>query len=372
VLREAAVGFKGFWGNCAVVEAVRGMLQRDRLPHALLFSGPAGVGKYTLTQMVAKAIHCHGIGVAAPGNFCGECTDCKTIALADDRWEAVKAAEQEREKLTKRPRELPLLIQHHPDVLMLAPNGPLRLFQIEQARHLKRVLEYLPSGGRKKVYILPDADRMDAAAANSLLKSLEEPPPHAVLLLTTANEAALLPTIRSRCVPMWLSPLRRDEVARFLEEKGVGKNPEERMLRAAIAKGSPGSALRLDLERHLRTRDALLAILWAGTEGRDYATVFSESQKLTQREESLESLLDVLYSFFQDILHIETKEHGEPLRNTDRPERLTRLATRLGTSEVRRAAASLQAMEHNLRRNVPGRLSLEAFALSLATTRRIS
>jgi DNA polymerase III gamma/tau subunit len=90
------------------------------------------------------------------------------------------------------------------------------------------------------------------------------------------------------------------------------------------------------------------------------------------KEETLENLLDVLYSFLQDILHIETKEHGAPLRNTDRPERLMSLARRLGVQEVRNAAAALQAMERNLRRNVPGRLSVEAFALGLAKTRRIS
>ncbi|MBI2819239.1 MAG: AAA family ATPase [Acidobacteria bacterium] len=372
IQQEVAVGFepgfKQFRGNQAVVEAIRGMLAQNRMPHALLFCGPAGVGKYTLAQMVAKAIHCQELD----GDFCGRCKNCNTIALADDRWKAVEQAEQEREKLTKRPRELPLLIQHHPDVLLLSPNGPLRLFQIEQARHLKQVLEYLPAGNRGKVYIIPDADRMDAAAANSLLKSLEEPPPHVVLLLTTTNEAALLPTIRSRCVPLWFSPLHRGEVARFLEERGVGKTHEERLARAAIAKGSPGAALRLDLERYFRTRDTLLAILVAGTEGRDYAALFSQSQTLTGREETLENLLDVLYSLFQDILHIETKVNGEPLRNTDRPESLMRLARWLGVREVRKAVASLEEMERNLRRNVPSRLSVEAFAVGLAKARRIS
>ena len=362
------MGFDQFWGNQAVVEALRGMLARDRLPHAVLFSGPAGIGKYTLAQMLAKAIHCH----ERDGDFCGRCADCRTIALADDRWKAVAQAEQEREKLTKRPREMPLLIQHHADVLLLAPNGPLRLFQIEQSRHLKQVLEYLPAGDRNKVYILPDADRMDAAAANSLLKSLEEPPPHAVLLLTTTNEAALLPTIRSRCVPLWFSPLDRDEAARFLEERQVGAAPRERLLRAAIAKGSPGAALRLDLERYVCTRDTLLAILETGSQGRDYAAFFSQSQNLTGREETLENLLDVLYSLLQDILHIETKENGEPLRNTDRPERLIQLARWLGARGVGNAAAFLEEMERNLRRNVPSRLSVEAFALSLAKARRIS
>jgi len=362
------MGFDDFFGNGAILDALRRMLARDRLPHALLFAGPAGVGKYTLAQMLAKAIHCR----ERVQDFCGNCPSCKMIALADDRWKAVEEAEQEREKLTKRPRELPLIIQHHPDVVMLAPNGPLRLFQIEQARHLKQTLAFVPTGNRKKLFILPDAERMDAAAANSLLKSLEEPPPHALLLLTTTSEAALLPTIRSRCVPLWFSPLRREEAIEFLQQRDAGGDARERELRAAISKGSPGAALRLDLERFLRVRDSLLMILEAGIEGRNFAALFAQAQKITGREETLENLLDVLYSLLQDILHIETKANGEPLRNADRPRMLQQVARLLGAQGVMRAMTALENLERNLRRNVPSRLALEAFAIGLRPVRRVS
>ena len=366
------MGFDQFRGNQTIVKALRGMLVSDRMPHAMLLCGPEGLGKYTLAQMVAKAIHCQNEAARAAGDFCGECANCRKIALADDRRKATAEAEQEREKLTKRPREIPLLIQHHPDVLMLPPNGPLRLFQIEQARHLKQVLDFLPAGNRKKIYILPEADRMDSAAANSLLKSLEEPPAHVLLLLTTSSEAALLPTTRSRCVPLWLSPLSRAEAAEFLKGRGVGKDPAERALRAAIAEGSPGAALRLDLERYFRMRDSLLQILAAGYEGHNVAGLFSQAQKLTGGDESLENLVRVLYSLLQDILHIEAKPNGEPLRNADRPRLLLQLSRWLGVRGVMKAAAALKSLETNLRRNIPGRLSLEAFALGLASDRRIS
>lgn len=362
------MGFEYFWGNRTIAEALRGMMAKDRLPHALIFSGPPGVGKYTLAQMLAKAIHC----AERENDFCGHCASCRNIALADDRWKAVEEAEQEREKLTKRPREVPLILQHHPDVFVLAPNGPLRLFQIEQARYLKQALEFVPAGNRKKVFLLPDAERMDAAAANSLLKSLEEPPSHALLVLTTSNEAALLPTIRSRCVPLWFSPLPRDQVVAFLEQRGVGSDAQERECRAAISKGSPGKALRLDLEHYRRVREALLAILQAGIERRDFAALFAQAQKISGREETLENLLDVLYSLFQDILHIETKADGEPLCNADRPKMLRQLARLLGARGVMQAMAALENLERNLRRNVPTRLSLEAFAVSLAPVRRMS
>ncbi len=359
--------FEDFCGNRSVVELLRGMMARERLPHAVLLCGPRGVGKYTLAQMVAKTLHCE----EDRNNFCGRCRNCRTIGLADDRWAALEEAEQQRESLSRRPREVPLLIQHHPDVVLLPPNGPLRLFQIEQSRYLKEALTFVPAGARKKVFLLPDAERMDAAAANSLLKSLEEPPPHSILLLTTTMEAALLPTIRSRCMAFWLGPLDRNDVAAFLERRNIGADASERLLRAALSRGCPGRAARLDLERHREVRDSLLALLQAGLEGKNFEVLFAEAQKLAQAKEGLENLLQVLYSLLQDILHMETKANGEPLQNTDRPKTLLQVSRRLGAGGVARAMATLVTVEKNLRRNVPAQLSLEAFATSLAAARRM-
>lgn len=362
------MGFEDFCGNQGSLELIQGMLAKDRLPHTLIFSGPVGVGKYSLAQMLTKALHCQ----ERERDFCGRCRSCRSIALADDRQAAVEQAEDEREKLSRRPREIPLLIQYHPDVLLLPPNGPLRLFQIEQARHLKQALTFLPAAGGKKVFLLPEADRMDAAAANSLLKSLEEPPPYALLLLTTHNEMALLPTIRSRCVTIPLRPLPQKQVVAFLESAGVGRDEPERNLRAAVSRGCPGLARRMDLERYCRLRDALLSILKSGLERRNFAELFRQAQKMAREKEKLENLLDVLYSLFQDILHIEARANGKPLRNVDRARPLWEIARSIGPGGVMRAAAALDNLERNLRRNVPTQIALEAFAISLAPVRRMS
>ena len=94
--------------------------------------------------------------------------------------------------------------------------------------------------------------------------------------------------------------------------------------------------------------------------------LFRSAQKLSGKEESLENLAGILYILYQDILHIESKANGEPLRNTDRPKTLMQVAHSLGLDGLRRAAANLATIERNLRRNVPARVSLEALALDLA------
>jgi DNA polymerase-3 subunit delta' len=361
------MGFSVYRGNDSLVAALRGMVARDRLPHSLIFGGPEGVGKYTLALMLASAVHCTG---RAAGDdlfdFCGECANCRALGNVADRRAAVAKAEADREAVSKRPREIPLVIQPHPDVTILPPNGPLRLFQIEQARYLKQSLEFVATGRQRRIFILPEADRMDAAAANSLLKSLEEPPADTVLILTTASEASLLPTIRSRCVPLWFSPVAVDEISKLLESKGVGANRQEREWRAAVTGGSPGAALRLDREKYLSQREALLNLLAAGVSGDSFTELINQAQKLSGKEDSLENLVEILYILFQDILHIESKANGEPLRNTDRPKTLMQVAHALGLEGLRKAATNLATIERNLRRNVPARLSLEALALDLS------
>src|ERR1039458_5354099 len=117
------MGFEDFIGNPGAVELLRGMMARDRLPHALLLSGPTGVGKYTVAQMISKSLQCLDQEKVRANDFCGLCRSCRALALSDDRRAAVEGAEQEREKLTRRSREIPLVIQHHPDVSLLPPNG---------------------------------------------------------------------------------------------------------------------------------------------------------------------------------------------------------------------------------------------------------
>ena len=358
------MGFDDFVGNPNAVELLRGMMARQRLPHALLFSGPLGIGKYTLAQMLAKSIHCLNAAKQQAFDFCGECKACRAIAIADDRYAVTEQAEEEREAISKRPREIPLIIQNYPDVVILPPNGPLRLFQIEQARYLREALSFLPAAGRKKIFILPEVERMDAAASNALLKSLEEPPEYALLLLTTANESALLPTIRSRCVTVWLSPVPRTQVLEFLATRETDERRRE--LRTSLSQGSPGRAVRMNLDEYLRLRESLLAILIAGSERRDFSELFRQSQKLSREKERLENLLEVLYSLLQDILHIETKATREPLRNADRPKALLQIARSMGAGGVAAAAAALGNLERNLRRNVSMQIALEAFAAALS------
>src|SRR6202790_3722143 len=236
------MGFDEFLGNRRVVQALRGALKSARVPHALLFTGPRGVGKFTLARMFAQAANCERL----PDDFCGECGTCERISqLANapslleqglaERGESADAAMVER---------TPLILQPHPDVWAMLPD-PVRLktpvarpmLRIGQLRAVQRAAYFQPVG-RRRVFILDGAETMRWDVANVFLKLLEEPPGSATLILTAPSPYALLPTIVSRCMQFHFAPLPLADVEQILREKSSRK-PAEIKLAAQLSAGRP-------------------------------------------------------------------------------------------------------------------------------------
>ena len=215
--------FSDFHGNADVVHTLREMLAREHFPHAVILSGPQGSGKFTLAQMVAKAMNCleRPLSDGLP-DFCGHCANCVRIAQADALEERFAEAVEARENLRDADkRETRILVQTHPDVLIIPPDPPQMLVKVDQVRHVIHEIYYKPAEGRERVYIFSDAEFMKEAA-NSLLKVLEEPPEFATIFLLTDNPSALLPTIRSRCMHLRLAPVPPAEVEQYLATGASG------------------------------------------------------------------------------------------------------------------------------------------------------
>src|ERR1700683_382560 len=205
------MGFSEFLGNERIVAALRGALRSERVPHALLFSGPRGLGKYTLARMFAQAANCERL----KDDFCGECETCKRVALLADPEKLIEQGLAERGESADAAtvERVPLILQTHPDVWALVPD-PVRLktpvarpmLRVGQLRAVQRAAYFQPMG-RRRVFILDNAATMRWDIANVFLKILEEPPESATLILLAPNPFLMLPTIRSRCLQFAFSPL---------------------------------------------------------------------------------------------------------------------------------------------------------------------
>ncbi len=353
-------------------------LAAGRLPHSLILAGPQGIGKHTLASMVARALNCLDEDARAAGDFCELCSFCRRLA-------PLEAPEQDPDFagiLAQRPklraeerRSHPLVYSPHPDVFAFLPDGPLRQISIDQVRLLKAQAQFVAAEARRRVFILDECDRMDAPAANSMLKILEEPPEPAVLILTATNYYDLLPTVRSRAMAFHLGPVPAEEIERFLESRAgretpAGDSAANRRLAARLAGGSPGRALALDLEGARELRRDLVAWLGAaitsGTAERNLDDLLNRTESLARgSEERLETLLEALYGLLEDILHLSL---GRPvLENLELEGPLRRLARRVDWNWLEHAAARLDLLRRELRRNINRQMALDSLAASLGS-----
>ena len=186
---DLPASFNDFLGNTAAIDHLRTAIAAGRLPHSLILAGPSGAGKYTLALMLTMAIECErqprelrsfsealGSNAQSLASFCGVCHNCTRIASAGNLDEEVDKAVAAREELREvDKKDTRVLIQPHPDVLIVPPDPPQLLIKLGQVRTLIQSSHYLPSEAPKKVFILTAASFMKEAA-NSLLKVLEEPP----------------------------------------------------------------------------------------------------------------------------------------------------------------------------------------------------
>src|SRR5713226_7854214 len=364
------MAFSEFLGNERIVTALRGALRTQRVPHALLFTGPRGVGKFTLARMFAQAANCERL----IDDFCGECNTCQRIALLAEpltlieqglaeRGESADAATVER---------VPLILQSHPDVWARVPD-PVRLknpvarpiLRVGQLRAVQRAAYFQPMG-RRRVFILEGADTMRWDVANVFLKILEEPPGSATLILTAPSPYALLPTIVSRCLQFHFAPLPQAAVEKILKEKTARKSAEIK-LAAQLAEGSPGLAIEMDVTAAAQIRKNALGILERAAHGEGFSQLFSDTSALAKdRDSSFEDQIGVFYGLLTDLLELTSKLQPPLLRNASLAKELESLSQSVDSEWVVRAIAGFDELYAGARRNLNRQLGLDALAASLA------
>lgn len=337
--------FENFWGNAAVTHALARMAEQDRIPQTLLFAGPEGTGKATLARRFAA----HLLGdpqkieqddLSLPHNL--------EIVAARERWPADKRNQD------------PLLFSTHPDFVTFAPDGPLRQISIEQMRLLKERAPFKPLRGRHRVFLIDHIDRAGEHAANSLLKTLEEPPEHLILILTAENAYDLLPTIRSRAVPFWFAPLSNEEMQAFAAAHGLDNAAQ----RIALAAGSPGFAVSLDLDAYEKRRAAMLALVEVAAGEAPFDAWILYSDIIGKgKNEKLDLYLKVLYDLLRDLLMLH--EHAGAIRNQDARPKLEALARKLSFAWIRRAVKKTDELADLIRRNIQKIIALDDLILEL-------
>lgn len=261
-------------GHHLAREQVRKAIQGGRLPQMILLTGVPGVGKQRFALWMAQGLLCHG-STEPPCGACPPCRQVLGLTHPDLHWlmpvPRPKAADPDKavDELAELVNEV--LGERREHSLYQAPDGLAGHF-VATARLLQRRAALTPVVGQRKVFIVAEADRLvpqeaSQEAANALLKLLEEPPADSQFILTVADPNRLLPTVRSRLVPLRLGRLTAAEVEEVLVSGGQPAGAEVSRL-AAAAEGAPGRALSLSEETakaHRPVEELLRAVTAGGS-----------------------------------------------------------------------------------------------------------
>ncbi len=321
------MSFSDIIGQAAPIAVLKRSLAAGKLAHAYIFEGMEGCGKRKTALALAGAVFC------TSGEGCGNCPPCRKAAALQ-----------------------------HPDLHLVEPDGAF--IKIDQIRELQKELSYRPFEAEKKVCIMEAPDRMNPAAANAFLKTLEEPPGDALLVLLTANIGAVLPTILSRCQRLAFSPIPTDAIAEYLRKKGI---PGEMAgMAAALSGGSMKKALQAAEENALRERGSLLEKITALSPG-DIGPLFTLAEELGNDRDRAFEVLDLLTVFWRDVLVMQCG--GELQPNSDVLQLLTKTVADSNRDRTIDNIELVSRARHALQRNVNPRLALEVLFMGLAGSR---
>jgi DNA polymerase-3 subunit delta' len=347
-------GFESILGQEKPIRLLRTLLRNETMPHALLFLGIEGVGKKTVAIATAMAGNCVGYGnesipkeinnradrstiqkIATTPGICGCCKSCRKIKSGN-----------------------------HPDVILVTPTG--NFIRIHQIRNLCSILTLKPYEARLRVVIISDAQAMNPAAGNALLKMLEEPPDRTVLILTAEHTTDLLPTIVSRCQHIRFNPIPHHHIEALLVEK-LGAIHADAKIIATMANGSISKAF--SMMRRPRKTNWIKRRAWLlnSVESLPYMSIPSRlafAENLSKNKEALSDSLEVIKSWFRDLVIYQF--HPARITNKDLLEKVQQHSNKMTVASILSKIDDIHWTQKNIQVNTNLRLTLEVLIMRLA------
>jgi DNA polymerase III subunit delta' len=327
------VGFDELLGNKRVRLILTGYLKNDIIPYSMIFSGPKAANLYSFAVAYAKGINC----LSMKDDFCGQCTNCTEI---------------DHESFL--------------DLNVLEPDG--QFYKKEQITFLVEDNYKRPLKGKRKINILKDAHKMNPNSANAFLKVLEEPAEQNVFLLLTDNLRVMLPTITSRCQIMKFSPLSKEEIKKYLIDKGYD---EERARLLSYLGTSMEAALSADYDTFMKKREEVFNNLTSLLTQRGMESILLDLHNLSRSREKFllyfKELVNMLELMLRDIIVLKIEEQSGLVINIDYKERMQKLCSYITTEKALFLIRRMELLMRDIHRNLNTKVLIQEFMNSYTT-----
>lgn len=335
-------------GNEQIKTILRRMLQNERVPRSLLLTGEDGVGKRRFALELAKAFVCLD---RRNSEACDKCSACRRA----DKFAFPKSDDRDAHKN--------IVFSEHPDIGQIIPYGKNIL--VDAVRDIEKEANFRPFEAQARFFLIDDADRMNEAASNALLKTLEEPPPTSYIFLVTARPDALLQTILSRCQTLRFAPVPAAEIKKHLLETKKYAADDAAIL-ARVSSGSIGRALDTDLVKFRERREVMLKVLDSLLVKPNRAVLLKTAEEMNdaKHKEKYEEFLDTLQTLVHDVWAL--RFGSEEIVNADIRPQLLKFADEADSKRLARWLAEIETMRENFAFNLNKKIATDALFMQMA------
>lgn len=324
-------GFQDILGHEMIKEHFQKAIEAQKVSHAYILAGEAGMGRKSLAQAFALTLLCEK-GKSQP---CMVCHACKQV-----------------------------LSGNHPDLIYVTHEKPASIGVDDIRDQINSSMMIRPYSSYYKVYIVDEAEKMTVQAQNALLKTIEEPPSYAVIMLLTTNPEGFLPTILSRCVQLKLKPLPDFVVKSYLTES-MGVSSREADLYAAFSRGNLGKAIKLAASEEFRLMYDEVLHLLKHIKDMDISELIDYIKKLKEDHPDIYECLDFMQIWYRDVLMFKVTKDPNLLIFKDEYGAISDMSKQTGYDGFENILAAIDKAKVRLDANVNMELVMELMLLAM-------
>ena len=324
-------GLEDILGNEHIVEHFKKAIENNKISHAYIINGEKGMGKRTVAKAFAMTLLCEEKGTVP----CMKCHSC-VQALTDN----------------------------NPDLIMITPDKPTTLSIDHIRQTLVNDVELKPYSNSHKVYIVEDAELMNNAAQNAILKTIEEPPEYAVIILLTTNISALLQTVLSRCVKLDMQPLKKEVVKKYLMEKEKVVDYQADIA-VSFAGGNLGKAIELSKSQDFAEMlDEVVQLLRYIKDMQAYEVV-AAVKRASEYKFRFTDYIDLMILWFRDVLVYKASQNVNELIFKDEIQTIKKHAAKSSYNGIEHILEAMNKAKLRLKANVNFDVTIEMMFLTI-------
>lgn len=323
--------FADIRGQKDIKEHLQNAIAMGKTSHAYIISGEKDAGKMMLAEAFAQTLLCE----TENRDACGECRSCKQCQN-----------------------------HNHPDIRYVTHEKPNTISVDDIRQQINNDIVIKPYASAYKIYIMDEAEKMNKAAQNALLKTIEEPPNYGILFLLTTNASGFLPTILSRCVTLELNPISADIICKELMEQHEMPDYQARMC-AQFAQGNMGKAIQLASSEDFKERKDHMITLMRKIGRMDLFEISQTVKELEEQKSRITDYLDLMNIWFRDVLLYKATKEEDKIIYQEEKMIIKRQAAECSYAGINQILQSLQTARRRIACNGNYNLAVELLLLSM-------